>query len=132
MGDVISELVDEAVKNDRSFYILTLILVLLLICAVWIMFRHFLKQQTKAEERAEAKQSIIESQQAFIADMRMDHQEHMRNMQIELARSQTISESLVAVTAQQQQYIEGLKSHRRTVENMDRKVDQLLLKVAEK
>ncbi|MBC1937197.1 hypothetical protein HCA69_12520 [Listeria grandensis] len=132
MGDIISELVDAAVKSDRSFFILALILVLVLICAVWIMFRHFLKQLTKADERADAKQSIIESLQAFNADMRLDHQEHMRNMQIELARSQAISESLVAVTSQQQQYIEGLKSHRRTVENMDRKVDTLLLKIAEK
>ncbi|WP_159103074.1 hypothetical protein [Paenilisteria weihenstephanensis] len=56
----------------------------------------------------------------------------MRSMQTALAKSQTINENLVTVTAQQQRYIEGLKAHRRTVENMDRKIDKVLLKIAEK
>ncbi|AQY50517.1 hypothetical protein PWEIH_00705 [Listeria weihenstephanensis FSL R9-0317] len=132
MGDIVTELVDEAVTNDRAFYILTIIFMVLSIWALWILFRHFLRQLTKAEERAESKQSIIESQQAFIADMRLEHQEHMRSMQTALAKSQTINENLVTVTAQQQRYIEGLKAHRRTVENMDRKIDKVLLKIAEK
>ncbi|MBC1605651.1 hypothetical protein HCJ39_13095 [Listeria rocourtiae] len=132
MGDVVSELVDEAVTNDRAFYIISLMFMFLLVWAVWILFRHFLKQLGKAEERAEAKQSIIESQQIFMADTRLEHQEHLRNMQTALEKSQAINENLVAVTAQQQRYIEGLKSHRRIVENMDRKIDKLMFKIAEK
>lgn len=132
MDDIVQEVLDALIKNDRVFYILFLAFLLIGLWVGFVLFKRMLKQSEKAEERAESKQAIIESQQNFISEMRIEHQEHLRNMQIELSKSQTINEKLVEVTSQQQRYIESLKSHRILVENMDKKLDSIRLNLATK
>ncbi|MBC2285753.1 hypothetical protein HCA00_04610 [Listeria booriae] len=132
MDDIVQEVLDALIKNDRVFYILFLAFLLIGLWVGFVLFKRMLKQSEKAEERAESKQAIIESQQNFISEMRIEHQEHLRNMQIELSKSQTINEKLVEVTSQQQRYIESLKSHRILVENMDKKIDSIRLNLATK
>lgn len=115
------DLLDSLIRNDRLFVILCLALLVFMGIIAWISFKRHLKTLDNMETRLTDKQK----ENYKVVSM-------LSNYQVELTRSQSINEKLVEVTEQQQKYIESQKEERRLMENMDDKLNRVLVEIAKK
>lgn len=114
-------LLDDLVKNDRIFTIMTLTFIAMFLIIAWISFKRHLKMLDNMETR------LLDKQQENLELVKL-----MKELGTNLSEAQEINKKMVEITNQQQQYIESQKADRRLMESMNNKLDKLHLEIVKK
>ncbi|KEX80895.1 hypothetical protein HT50_02325 [Listeria monocytogenes] len=114
-------LLDDLVKNDRIFTIMTLTFIAMFLIIAWISFKRHLKMLDNMETR------LLDKQEENLELVKL-----MKELGTNLSEAQEINKKMVEITNQQQQYIESQKADRRLMESMNNKLDKLHLEIVKK